>query len=142
MGSNSLLLFFESGINVALDLVLDSFLTASSNSFIFNILLNTPAFKLALLVHGFVDQQLVRMIVQTSQLDFSVGLVGKSSLRIEFAQLDWSLAPQWESECVSERNQECLLDLSVSVEVLSEVSGQVSVGLMNFVKVDLPLKKE
>ena len=73
------------------------------------------------------------MIVQTSKFDFSVGLICESSFWIEFAQLDWGFTPEWERISVSERNQECFFDLSVSVEVLPKVSGKVSVGLVNFI---------
>ena len=45
MAANSFLLFLESGVNVALDLVFDGVLAAGSDGFIFDILLNTPAFN-------------------------------------------------------------------------------------------------
>ena len=73
------------------------------------------------------------MIVEASKLNLSVSLISKSSLRIELAELDRSLTPERESVGHSQSNKETFLNSSVSVEVLSEIPGKVSVRLVNFV---------
>ena len=105
MRADSLLLVLDSLVDVLLELVFEGVLSAGSDGLILDFLLEAPSEK-GLLVVGFVNEKLVRVVVQRGELHFSVHLVGKSSLGVELAQLDWSLAPKWHGIGFSQSHQE------------------------------------
>lgn len=137
-----LLLLLDSGIEISNHLVLNGLFTASPDSLVLDLILES-------LVVNLVDEQLVWVVVQRGELDFSVGLVNENSFLFQQStygtvlhEVGRGFAPEWVGEGVSESNQEELLELLVSVEELLEVSRQVSIGLVGCVNSKLPLKKE
>lgn len=137
-----LLLLLDSGVEISNHLVLNGLFAACPDSLVLDLILES-------LVVNLVDEQLVWVVVQRGELDFSVGLVNENSFLFQQStyctvlhEVSRGFAPEWVGEGVSESNQEELLELLVSVEELLEVSRQVSIGLVGCVNSKLPLKKE
>lgn len=98
-------------------------MTACSGGFVFDFLLDSPGESQgSLLIVDLIDEQLEWMVVEVSKLDVSVSLVCELSFSTILDEVSWSLRPEWNSIVVSESNEEHLLELSVAVEVLLEVS--------------------
>ena len=99
MWADSFLFVLESAVDVFFELVFESILSAGSDGFVFDFLLDS-------FVLGLVDEQLVRVVVEGGELHFAVDLVCESSFRVKLAQLDWGLAPERHGVCLSQGDQE------------------------------------
>lgn len=81
-----------------------------------------------------VDQQLVGVLVVVDEFELSVGLVCEDSVSSACVEVQGDLDPGLDGVGVSEADEELLFELLVSVEVLLEVSGEVAVGLDDWVR--------
>lgn len=120
---NSLFLFFfNSFIEIIDSLAFEGLLAGGFDGFCFG-------GRLHMLVGALVDIVLVRVLVVLGQLKLSVDLISKSSLSTVLNKVNWSVAPERIGIVDSQRQKEQFLDFFISIKVLLESSGEVSVGL-------------
>lgn len=129
----SLLLLLKSAVEISPELIFDSLLTASSNSLVFSILLDAPILDNFVLVDNVVHHELIRMSVLGNELKLSVSLISESALTTGLQQVSRCLASQRNTETGSQSEDGQLLKLSVTIEILLDVSAEVSIGLVNLV---------